>query len=129
MTSQDDVPPELTPAKVTSPYVRVDEHGVMRVGNGRLMLDGIVIGFQEGLSAEAIHRRYPSASLEQVYGAIAYYLGNREAVDAYLRSQDALFEYWRAKGESEPDPVRERLRALKKQREAQRAAQQAGSKP
>lgn len=58
-------------------YVRTDEHEVMRVGQTRVMLDGVVAGFMEGESAESIRRSYPSLTLEEVYGAIAYFLANR----------------------------------------------------
>lgn len=29
-------------------YVRVDEHGVMRIGTTRVMLDALVAGFEQG---------------------------------------------------------------------------------
>lgn len=32
-----------------------------------------------------------SLTWEQVYGAIAYYLANREVIDTYLRQQEADF--------------------------------------
>jgi hypothetical protein len=94
-------------------YVRVDEHGVMRAGAARIMLDSVVLPFQRGDSAESIRSQYPALTLEEVYGAIAYYLQNREQVDTYLKKQEELWEYWRAKAEETPSPVVERLRALK----------------
>jgi hypothetical protein len=33
-------------------YVHVDEHGVMRVGNSRVMLDSVVASFEQGYSPE-----------------------------------------------------------------------------
>lgn len=94
-------------------YVRVDEHGVMRVGDGRLMLDSIIIPFQRGESPESIHSQYPSATLEQIYGAIAYYLGHKQQVDAYLNKQEQQWEKLRAQSESHPSPVVQRLRSVK----------------
>ena len=120
-------PPRPTPARATSPYVRIDSHGVMRVADTRISLDSIVIGFQQGESPEAIQKSYPAVSLEQVYGVIAYYLGNRDEVDAYLRSQDAVWEYLQSWSEAQPSPVRDRLRALKQEREAQQAGTHAGT--
>ncbi len=35
-------------------YVRRDEHGVLRVGGTRVMLDSVVAGFDQGHSAETI---------------------------------------------------------------------------
>jgi hypothetical protein len=40
-------------------YVRVDAHGVMRIGNSRVMLDSIVAGFEQGHSPETLQQQYP----------------------------------------------------------------------
>jgi uncharacterized protein (DUF433 family) len=90
-------------------YVRTDEHGVMRVGQTRVMLDSVVAAFDQGHSAETIREQYPSLSLEDVYGTIAFYLGNRPVVEEYLKRQDAEW----AKCEEQPDPLIERLRAVR----------------
>ena len=92
-------------------YVTTDEHGVMRVGVTRVMLDSVVASFREGSSAETIHQQYPSVSLEEIYGAIAFYLGHREAVDAYLARQDAVWAREREHAEKRGSPVVARLRA------------------
>jgi uncharacterized protein (DUF433 family) len=94
-------------------YVRVDEHGVMRIGNSRVMLDSIVAGFEQGHSPETLQQQYPTLSLEEVYGAITYYLAHTDEVHAYLKRQDELWEAWRAKSAGRPSPVVERLRALR----------------
>jgi hypothetical protein len=49
-------------------YVRVDEHGAMRTGNSRVMLDSIVAGFEQGHSPETLQQQYPALSLEEMYG-------------------------------------------------------------
>ena len=41
----------------------------------------IVRQFQQGEPPEAIRLHYPTLSLEQVYGAITFYLGNKEDVE------------------------------------------------
>ena len=52
----------------------------------RISLDSIVYAFREGLSPETIARDcFPSPSLEQVYGVIAYYLGHQTDLDEYLQ--------------------------------------------
>jgi uncharacterized protein (DUF433 family) len=94
-------------------YVRVDESGVYRVGNTRVMLDSVVAAFQQGHSPETIRQQYPALTLEEVYGSLAYYLAHAQEVDAYLRRQDAVWEQWRARSEQQPSPVVERLRALR----------------
>lgn len=94
-------------------YVRVDENGVYRVGNTRVMLDSVVAGFREGHSPETIRQQYPALTLEEVYGSIAYYLAHRAEVEAYLQRQDVVWDEWRTKTERQPSPVVERLKALR----------------
>lgn len=95
-------------------YVRTDEHGVLRVGNTRVMLDSVVAAFHQGHSPETICQQYPSLGLEEVYGAIAYYLAHRQEVDEYLRRQQSLWDELRARSEEKPSPAVERLRALRR---------------
>jgi uncharacterized protein (DUF433 family) len=94
-------------------YVRLDEHGVMRIGNSRVMLDAIVAGFEQGHSPETLQQQYPALSLEEVYGAITYYLAHTDEVNAYLKRQEEAWESWRAKSRAQSSPVVERLRALR----------------
>src|SRR5215831_10094843 len=94
-------------------YVRVDKHGVMRVGTTRVMLDALVAGFEQGHSPETIQQQFPALSLEEVYGAIPYYLSHRDEVQAYLKRQEVLWEGLRAEAEKQVSPVVKRLRALR----------------
>jgi hypothetical protein len=55
-------------------------------------LDSIVYGFLAGQSAESIAQAFPILTLEQVYGAITFYLGHREEIDHYLDAQRQDFE-------------------------------------
>ena len=94
-------------------YVRLDDHGVMRIGNSRVMLDAIVAGFTQGHSPETLQQQYPVLSLEEVYGAITYYLAHTDEVNTYLKRQDELWETSRAKSTARSSPIVERLRALR----------------
>ena len=96
--------------ETTKSYVRADEHAVLRVGATRVMLDSVVAAFDQGHSAETIAQQYPSLSLEEVYGAITYYLANKDEVDQYLRRQDEVWRQWREKAEAVTSPVVQRLR-------------------
>lgn len=58
----------------------------------RISLDSIVYAFQRGLSLESIVQSFPLLTLEQVYGAIAFYLANREEIDTYLAAEAVAFE-------------------------------------
>ena len=99
----------MQPAKS---YVRQDEHGVLRVGDTRVMLDSVIAAFYLGHSAETIAQQYPAVSLEEVYGAITHYLANQAEVDQYLSNQDELWSQWREKANAAASPVVQRLRAL-----------------
>src|SRR5258708_11394373 len=95
-------------------YVDKDKFGVWRIANTRVSLDSIVIAFDEGHSAETIQQQYPALSLEEVYGAIAFYLSNQGEIREYLKQQDKLWEEERRKNRAAPNPVMERVRAQKK---------------
>src|ERR1022692_3202554 len=58
--------------------------GQYLVGRTRVSLDSLVYLFREGMSAESMVDSYPALTLEQVHGALAFYLGNQKEIDAYL---------------------------------------------
>ena len=68
-----------------------------RVADTRISLDSVVTDFLNGLSAESIVENFPSLTLEQVFGALAFYLGNRDEIDEYLKQGRADFEAQRLK--------------------------------
>ena len=55
------------------------------VAGTRVSLDSIVYAFRDGESPETIQQNFPSLTLEQVYGAITFYLGNQARIDASIR--------------------------------------------
>jgi uncharacterized protein (DUF433 family) len=58
----------------------------------RISLDSIVYAFRKGLSPESVVQSFPLLTLEQVYGAIAFYLANRTEIDAYLAAEEKAFD-------------------------------------
>jgi uncharacterized protein (DUF433 family) len=98
----------------TKSYVDEDSQGSLRVGSLGVSLDSVVIAFQQGHSAETIQQLYPALSLEELYGAIAYDLANRDAVDRYLERQEQLWARERDRAERNPSSVVQRLHALAK---------------
>ena len=83
-------------------------HGEYYVVGTRVPLGCIVAGFHEGQSAETIRQNFLSLTLEQVYGAVAYYLAHRQEVDEHLRATEQLVEEQRSAQEL-PEGLRERL--------------------
>jgi uncharacterized protein (DUF433 family) len=100
----------MIPAKT---YVVTDERGALRVAGTRVSIDSVVYAYLQGHSPETIIEQYPALSLEQVHGAIAFYLANKAEVDQYLDKQEQLWEKLRQEQERNPSPVVRRLRALR----------------
>jgi uncharacterized protein (DUF433 family) len=59
-------------------------HGSFYLMGSRVPLAVIVHDFQNGEMPETIRSNFPTLSLEQVYGAITFYLGNKEEVERDL---------------------------------------------
>ncbi|HXG21732.1 MAG TPA: DUF433 domain-containing protein [Methylomirabilota bacterium] len=69
----------------TSPVpLRVDEHGVMRIGQTRVRLDTVVTAWRQGESPEQIAENFDVLDLADVYAVISYYLHHRAEVDNYI---------------------------------------------
>ena len=79
------------------------------IHNSRVSLDSIVCGFLNGDSPETIRDNFPTLSLEQVYGAITYYLGNQAEIDPYLQAQHEGFEVARRSQTHVSNDLRGRL--------------------
>ncbi len=72
-------------------YVQMDELGVYRVGSTLVPLDSVVYAFRAGESPETIRQKFASLTLEQIYGAIAFYLAHQAEVDANIRAGEHEF--------------------------------------
>jgi uncharacterized protein (DUF433 family) len=68
---------------VISEYVEQRDGGYYLAGS-RVALESIVWAWLRGEFPESIRQNFPTLSLERVYGAITFYLANKQAVDAYL---------------------------------------------
>jgi uncharacterized protein (DUF433 family) len=79
------------------------------VAGTRVSLDSIIHAFRRGESAETICQNFEILRLEEVYGAIAYYLANQAAIDAYLAHQDQEWAEGKRTSETLPSDLRERL--------------------
>ncbi len=73
-------------------YVDLRDQGYW-ISGSRVSLESVIFAFLDGYSPETIMAEcFPTLSLEQVYGAIAYYLSNRRQVNDYLRQVDEDFK-------------------------------------
>jgi uncharacterized protein (DUF433 family) len=62
-------------------------------GRARVSLDSIVYSFKAGDSPETIRQNLSSLSLEQMYGAITFYLAHEREVDANIRESEEEIEH------------------------------------
>lgn len=62
--------------------------GTIRIGKTRVTLESVVHHFSVGATAEEIWQKFPSLSLGEVYGVIAYFLNNKESVAKYILEQE-----------------------------------------
>ncbi|MBZ5624138.1 MAG: DUF433 domain-containing protein [Acidobacteriia bacterium] len=92
-----------------------ERDGTYYVAGTRISLDSIVSGFRRGESPETICQNFELLRLEEVFGAIAYYLSRQTDIDAYLDRQS---EKWaEGKRGSEPLPAGLRARLMRAREE------------
>lgn len=95
-------------------YVEWRENGYWLMGS-RVSLDSVVYAFLRGTSPDAIVESFPVLNLEQVYGAIAFYLANQQTIDTYLQLGEAEFEKLRQAAQQENAEFYQKLLAAKNQ--------------
>lgn len=65
--------------------------GAYRITDTRISLDSVVYAFLDGQTPECIVQSFPLLTLEQVYGAITFYLAHRVEIDTYLKQGEEEF--------------------------------------
>jgi uncharacterized protein (DUF433 family) len=101
-----------------SEYVE-QRNGGYYVKDARVSLDTIVYQYKDGASVETIRDRFPVLSLEQIHGALAFYLGHKAEVEASMEEYDRLAEEFR-KAHPAPPGMKERLERVRQERLSQR---------
>jgi len=96
----------------------VEQHeGVYRITGSRVSLDSLVYAFWDGKSAETIAQSFPTLTLEQVYGAIAFYLSHRAAIDAYMAQGRRDYEAMRQAARDADPMFYQKLADARRQRQ------------
>jgi uncharacterized protein (DUF433 family) len=83
--------------------------GVYYVSGTRISLDSIVYAFQDGASPESIREDFEGLTLPHVYGAISFYLDNRETVETYLQARKRQWHELEREGVPPSKELLERL--------------------
>lgn len=76
---------------MTKEYITKTD-GAYKITDSRVSLDSVVYAWRDGASPETIREMFPVLTLEEVYGAVAFYLANQEAVDEHLLQAQAEYE-------------------------------------
>ena len=105
-------------------YVEKRDGGYCISGT-RVSLDSIVYAFRRGASPETIKSSFPALTLEQVYGAITYYLSKQTEIDEYLRQSEEAYEAARQANQDQlrrekPELYERLMRAKDERRTTQR---------
>lgn len=66
--------------------------GAYRIIGTRVSLDSIVRAYLNGQTSESIAQSFSALSLEQVHGALAFYLAHQPEIDAYLEQAEVEFD-------------------------------------
>jgi uncharacterized protein (DUF433 family) len=105
-------------------YVQLRD-GFYYVGSSRVSLRSVVEGWKRGETPEHIQEGYPSLTLAQVFGAIAFYLEHQEEVEESFRTEDTVAARYRAISEEK----NAEFLATMRQRIADHRAKQAKATP
>lgn len=95
-----------------------ERHGGLWIAGTRVSLDSIVYAYRQGLSPEEIRDRFPAVTLEQVYGAITFYLARKEEVDPYLQQGEEEAESLRRQLRGENGSLHDKVKAAREGRSA-----------
>ncbi len=102
--------------KSEKPPLHEDKTGAIRVGKSRVLLEMVIHAFQDGASPETIVDNYSTLTLSDVYSTIAYYLKNKDLIEAYLNQREELAESVKQRIQSvQPDLSQIRSRLLSQQ--------------
>jgi uncharacterized protein (DUF433 family) len=95
-------------------YVEKSADGYRIVGS-RVSLDSIVYAFRRGASPESIQRSFPTLTLEEVFGAITFYLSQQSEIDSDLEKGQEKLEKMRQDARAADPDFYEKLDAARSQ--------------
>jgi uncharacterized protein (DUF433 family) len=89
-------------------------NGSFYLMGSRVPLVTIVRDFQNGETPEAIQSNFPTLSLEQVYGALTSYLGNKEEVEKDMAERRRIEDDF-IKRHPDPPGLKQKLERAREQ--------------
>lgn len=102
----------------TAPPITAWPDGTYRIGSTKVLLEAFIwVYTHEHKTAEQLVDEWPVVTLQQAHAVLAYYLANKDEVDAYVEAQRLKNERLREEDALRlPEPLREKLRSLLKQK-------------
>ena len=100
---------------VLNSLIELDANGVAWItGANTKVVEVVLDKMAHNSSPEEMHEQYPHLSLAQIHAALSYYYDHQAEVDEQIQKDLKEVDEWVA---SQPDsPLRQRLRALKRER-------------
>lgn len=92
---------------MTRDYIEPRDGALYIVGS-RVPLNVVLHEYLNGAPAESIRKSFPTLTLEQIHGALAFYHGNRAEADSDVREAGKRWEEFRAQNPP-PAELREKL--------------------
>jgi uncharacterized protein (DUF433 family) len=100
-------------------YVEM-RNGGYYVAGSRVSLASIIHEYRDGAAPETIRQNFPTLSLEQIHGAIAFYLGHQQEAETYLSDLDKKWDELERAKPASPD-LQQRIEEAQKRRLAKLA--------
>lgn len=101
-------------------YIEQRDGGYFVAGS-RVSLDSIVYAYLRGESPEGIAESFPALTLEQIFGALAYYSAHQPEIDRYLSAGQTEFEALRTSWRNNHPSLHARLTEARERARAPRA--------
>jgi uncharacterized protein (DUF433 family) len=99
-------------------FIERRETGFFIVGS-RVPIDRIVWEYRKGEDTETIRSHYPTLSLEQINGAIAFYLDHKDEVEHVMEERRRAEEAYTAAHPTPPE-VKEKFARMRRQMASRR---------
>ena len=96
-------------ATVNTSYIQ-ERESILYISDTRVALSSLTAAWRnEGYTAEELRLGFPSLSLAQVYGAIAYYLDHQAGLDERFRADEERYQRQRASDRASDPEFYQRL--------------------
>ena len=93
--------------------------GAFYIPGARVPLGVVIHEYKNGAPVESIHRSFPTLTLEQIHGALAFYHANPREVDAELLETENRWRQFRAQNPAPPH-LKAKLEQAREQKDLQR---------